>query len=222
MERQISQLSEQFAQIGIKERVLSAIGGGLLFGYGLVNSSKMRVPMLIAGAALLARGLSGYSLIYRLLHLYRAQGYLQGGLRIEQDITIQQPVEDVFAFWMALENLPRFMGHLEMVSVRDDGTSHWVAKAPLGTRVEWDAHITDLVPGEFIAWRSLPGSQINNAGEVRFRPAPDERGTNVHVLLEYQVPGGPIGSALARLLGEEPELQVREDLGRLKALLETA
>jgi uncharacterized membrane protein len=212
---------ERAPQIGLTERMISAIGGGVLLGYGLTGSSKMRIPMLLVAAALLGRGLSGYSPIYRFLNITRSSRRIHKGVSVEQAVLINQPVEEVFAFWMALENLPHFMNHLEQVSVRDDGTSHWVAKAPLGIKAEWDARITALQPGSLIAWQSLPGATIANAGEVRFKPGPGGDDTEIHVILEYKAPGGSAGAALARLLGEEPEVQVREDLLRLKALLET-
>jgi uncharacterized membrane protein len=42
----------------------------------------------------------------------------------------------------------------------------------------------------------------------------------VRVELEYVPPAGKLGVAIARLLGEEPTVQVQEDLRRLKQLLE--
>jgi uncharacterized membrane protein len=101
-----------------------------------------------------------------------------------------------------------------------------VARAPAGTTVEWDAEITDDVPGERIAWRSLEGASVGNRGQVEFRPAPGGRGTEVHAQLEYAPRGGaPRGGALAsviaRLFGEEPQQQVSDDLRRFKQVVET-
>jgi uncharacterized membrane protein len=112
------------------------------------------------------------------------------------------------------------MDHLESVRILDGKRSHWVAKAPLGTSVEWDAEIINEEANELIGWRSLEGADVPNAGSVRFRPAPGGRGTEVRVNLEYNPPTGKLGAAFAKLLGEEPERQVEEDLRRFKQWME--
>jgi uncharacterized membrane protein len=99
--------------------------------------------------------------------------------------------------------------------------SHWVAKAPAGTSVEWDAEVYNEKEGELIAWRSLEGSQVNSAGSVHFNAAPGGGGTEVRVVLKYDPPGGVIGATIAKLFGEEPSQQIREDLRRFKQLMET-
>jgi uncharacterized membrane protein len=220
MEQSIFQSDERTVKIGMTERVISAVTGGTLLGYGLYTSSKLRIPILLLGGAMLARGLSGYSLFYRMLNIYRSKDAIENGIRVERAVTIGRPVEEVYAFWRDLENLPRFMENLYSVS-ESEGRSHWVAEAPLGQSVEWDAVIEDEELNEKISWRSLPESQIENAGTVLFKPAPGDRGTEVHVRLEYRAPGGSAGAALAKLLGEEPDIQIREDLRRLKMILET-
>ncbi len=143
------------------------------------------------------------------------------GIDVERAITITRPVAEVYAFWRDFEHLPRFMGHLERVQEQGEGHSHWVAKGPVGTRVEWDAVLTDEQPERRLAWRSVEGSQVPNEGHVEFTPAPADRGTEVRVRLTYRPPAGALGAAFARLFGEEPALQVDEDLRRLKRLLET-
>jgi len=136
-------------------------------------------------------------------------------------ITINVPPETVYAYWRDLEHLPAFMYHLESVQETGDRRSHWVAKAPAGTTVEWDAEITDDVPAELIAWRSLDGASVENSGSVRFGAAPAAQGTEVHVELTYSPPGGTLGSLVAKLFGEEPNQQIGDDLRRLKQVLET-
>jgi uncharacterized membrane protein len=143
------------------------------------------------------------------------------GIRVDRAITIDKAPEEVYAFWRNLENLPRFMDHLESVRVIDDRRSHWVAKAPVGTTVEWDAEIINEIPNELIAWRSLEGADVDNAGSVRFEPAANGRGTEVKVSLQYNPPAGSLGAAVARLFGEEPSKQIEDDLRRFKELMET-
>ena len=141
--------------------------------------------------------------------------------RIVQAVTVNRPVDELYGFWRQLENLPRVMPHLESVEARGGSTSHWVAKGPLGARVEWDAEIVDDRPNELVAWRSVEGADVRNAGTVRFEPATGGRGTVVSVEMEYDTPGGAIGSVAALLTGEEPRIQVSDALRRFKQVMET-
>ena len=141
-------------------------------------------------------------------------------VHVSKNITIKNSPEEVYRFWRHLENLPRFMHHLEDVRVMDEAHSHWVVNAP-GGRVEWDAEITEDIPSERLAWRSINGAEIENRGIVRFRPAPADRGTEVQVDVYYAAPGGAAGVAIARMFGEEPLQQIRDDLRRFKQVMET-
>jgi uncharacterized membrane protein len=152
------------------------------------------------------------------VRLGRAQG---GPQQVTKAITVSKPPHEVYAFWRDLENLPRFMTHLESVQTTDETRSHWKAKAPAGASVEWDAEIVEERPDELIAWRSLPGASVENSGVVRFAPAPGGRGTEVRVELDYSPPGGALGATAAKLFGEEPEVQLQDDLRRFKQVLET-
>lgn len=135
--------------------------------------------------------------------------------------TIARVPEEVYRFWRDLRNLPRFMAHLASVEPIDDLRSHWKVIGPGGVAVEWDAEIVEDRFGEAIAWRSLPGADVDSSGVVRFVPAPGGRGTEIHVKLRYAAPGGRMGRAIAKLLGREPGQQARSDLRRLKQVLET-
>jgi uncharacterized membrane protein len=141
------------------------------------------------------------------------------GIHVDESVTLNKPAAEVFRFWRDFENLPTFMRHLESVAVREMGISHWVAKAPAGTTVEWDARIINEIDNKLIAWQSIGDSMIATAGSVHFDET--ERGTRVRVHLQYRPPAGKLGAAVAWLFGEEPTIQVREDLRRFKALLET-
>jgi uncharacterized membrane protein len=138
-----------------------------------------------------------------------------------ESITINRPLEEVYRFWRDFQNLPQFMSHLKSVQVSDATYSHWIARGPAGTSVEWDAEITRDQPNEVIAWRSLENAQVENAGEVRFKAAPAGRGTEVHVRISYAPPGGSVGVAIAKLFGEEPGQQLKGDLYRFKQVMET-
>jgi uncharacterized membrane protein len=144
-----------------------------------------------------------------------------GPQRVTEVITIKRSREDVYQFWRQLANLPPFMAHVVSVELRNETTSHWTVTAAAGRTVEWDAEIVEDRPNELIAWRSLEGSQIENAGTVRFSHAPGGRGTEVRVELVYHAPGGRLGAALAKLIGREAGQQTKSDLRRLKQVLET-
>ncbi|MFN2556963.1 MAG: SRPBCC family protein [Nitriliruptorales bacterium] len=141
--------------------------------------------------------------------------------RVSTAITINRPPDEVYRHWRDLENLPQFMFHLQSVRETDDGRWHWVARAPAGRTVEWDAEIVEEVPNERIAWRSLEGADVTNSGAVRFSPAPGGRGTEVALDLEYVTPAGAVGAAVAKIFGEHPEQQAKDDLRRFKQVLET-
>ena len=142
-------------------------------------------------------------------------------VRIERVTTINKPVHEVYQFWRQFENFPKFMRHLESVEALGERRSRWRAKAPAGMTVEWEAEILEDREDEWIAWRSLPGSTIENSGSVRFSPAPGARGTEVRVQLQYSPPAGTLGRGIAWLFGKEPDQQIHADLHRFKQLMET-
>jgi uncharacterized membrane protein len=145
----------------------------------------------------------------------------RNGYRVEQVTTINRTIDEVYRYWRDFQNMPRFMRHLESVQLLGERRSRWRASGPAGTTVEWEADMLQDRPNEWIAWRSLPGSQVENSGSVRFQPAPGARGTEVRVQLEYRPPAGAVGRGIAWLFGEEPEQQIKEDLHRFKQLMET-
>ena len=142
------------------------------------------------------------------------------GTRVEHAVTVMKPASEIYEFWRDFENLPKFMTHLVDVDTTTNGGSHWIAKGPLGTKVEWDAEIIVDIPGEAIGWKSIDGADVDTAGSVRFRELGPSRGTEVRVNLKYDPPAGRVGTAIARLFGEAPEQQIRDDLRRFKETME--
>ncbi|WP_460840717.1 SRPBCC family protein [Noviherbaspirillum agri] len=142
-------------------------------------------------------------------------------LHVTKSITVNRPAEECYRFWHDFESFPRFMQHLEAVKSTGDNRTHWRAKGPAGTSFSWDAELIADEPNQYLAWRSIEGSGIDNAGSVRFERAPGGHGTIVRVELHYVPPAGMAGAMIAKLFGEEPSQQIDEDLRRFKWLIET-
>jgi len=211
--------------VGKTERVLTGLAGVALVAFG-IRRGRLRRVLLPLGGTLITRAITGRPSMRKdrtggrtspLASVKRGQG-----TKVEESITVNRPVREVYRFWRNFENLPRFMDHLESVTVLDENRSHWIAKAPAGAKVEWDAAIHNEIENELIAWRSLPGSDVNHAGSVRFTPIAAGNRTEVRVALNYEAPAGKLGVLVAKLLGEEPSQQVEEDLRRFKQVVEGA
>jgi uncharacterized membrane protein len=206
------------------ERWVSAIGGGGLAIYGLRRRSKFGLLLSLGGAALIHRGATGHCNTYQVLGVNTAEKNdkaepVARDVHVEKSITIGKSPQELYGFWRQFENLPRFMRNLESVKPVGLNRWHWVAKGPLGSKVEWDAEIYNEKPNELIAWRSLEGADITNAGSVHFIPS--GRGTQVKVNLNYNATGGKVSAIVAKLFGQEPGQMIEEDLRRLKQVLET-
>src|SRR5438128_1899588 len=213
--------------VGQIERLASVITGGALGLYGLARRSLAGAALAAIGGSLVYRGLTGHCPVYGALGFDTNQQHNRQtairaghGVKVDKSFTINRSPEELYRFWRQLDNLPRFMTHLESVTCLDARRSHWVAKAPLTQTIEWDAEIiTDNGP-EVIGWRSLESSEVDTAGSVHFTPAPGGRGTEVRVALKYDPPAGKVGALIAKMLGEAPEQQIEEDLRRFKQIME--
>jgi uncharacterized membrane protein len=217
------------SNVGETERWVSGAAGAALVAHGLKKGSLGGLVLAGLGGGLLFRAATGHCGLYDRLGVSTAdrrrvafKGFrdVHRGILVKKSVTVSRPIEEVYRYWRDFANFSRFMQHLEKVQVTDPRHSHWVARGPMGKSVEWDAEIFNEKPNELIAWRSLPGSQVDHAGSVRFRKAPADRGTEVHVELNYEPPGGRLGAAIAWLFGEEPRIQMEDDLLRFKQVME--
>ena len=215
-----------FVNVGEAERMISAIGGGALAVYGLSRGTLGGLCLAGIGGCLLYRGLSGHCDMYGALGVNTADESAPmtsveagSGCKVEKSVTINRPADDLYLYWMNFENLPNIMSHLKSVTKIDGRRSRWVAKAPLGMTVEWEAEVHTARPNELISWRSLPGSTVDTAGSVHFNRRGD-RSTEVRVVLKYDPPAGKIGAAVAKWLGEAPQHQIENDLNEFKRLME--
>lgn len=201
-----------WSRVGGDALDLSLLGSAMASGAG--NLAR-------TGSAVAAVAGVGAADVYAAVRALRVNGQPHGWRDVRRSVTIRRPVEVVFSRARDLENLPSFMEHLESVVTTDERHSYWRVSAPGGTSVEWTAEIVLERPNEEIAWRSAPGSDIEHEGRILFSPAPADRGTEVRVELRYRAPAGSLGVIVARLFGEEPDQQVRDDLRAMKQVLET-
>ena len=210
------------------ERWASIAAGAGLAAYGLSRLKSNGWLYAGAGGLLLRRGVTAHCDLYEQFGINTAdatgdtRAALRGsrGINVLESVTIDRPIEQLYRFWRNLENLPQFMRHLESVEKVTDTISHWRAKGPAGTIVEWDGEIFNEIPNKLIAWRSLEGADVVSAGSVNFDLSNRGRGTRVTVHLQYNPPGGKVGAAVAKMLGADAETEIREDLTRFKQLLE--
>ena len=201
----------------VQSRVAGDILDLALLSTALAKDNPRRGSAAMAAAAVL--GVTALDLLCS-EDLSRG-GAVDRGFHVRKSIIIDRPPEDIYRFWHNFGALPRIMNHLESIHEFAPNRSHWVAKGPAGTRLEWDAEITEDRPNQLIAWRSLEGADVDNAGSVRFERAAGGRGTLVRVELDYRPPAGALGATVAKLFGENPEKQIAVDLHRLKQLMET-
>jgi uncharacterized membrane protein len=209
------------SQRGTQAWAWSRVGGDAM-DLALLGAAARRPeadPQRIAMAATAVLGVTALD-IYASREIGQAEIPAQDEV-ISHSLAINSTPEALYTFWRNVENLPRFMGHLESVTSTGDRTSHWLARAPAGMSVEWDAEIVRDDPNEGLSWQTVEGSEIQHQGIVRFEPARSGRGTIVRVELRYVPPAGKVGVQFARILGEEPKVQIKDDLRRLKQLIET-
>ncbi|WP_437931372.1 SRPBCC family protein [Sorangium sp. So ce291] len=193
--------------------LMGALGVGLV-GYALRRRGPLGLLLGVAGAAALLRDISDRPIIRGLVGV----GAGRRAVDFQKTITVRAPVREVFLAFIQFESFPGFMSHLRQVETLGDGRMRWTAAGPAGIPVSWDAELTQLVPNEVVAWRSLPGQAIENEGVVRLEECPE--GTRLDVKMSYNPPAGALGHAVAALFGADPEHAMDEDLARFKALIE--
>jgi uncharacterized membrane protein len=225
--------------VGQTERLVSLVSGAALAVYGLDRRDVQGRLLAVVGAELVRRGATGHCLVYEALNVSTASDATADGphrdfpvsraatvrasraVKIEHAMTVRRAPEELYAFWRDPANLPRIIDFVEGVEMLSADTAHWRVRGPAGTSIEWDAQIINEIPDELIAWKSIGDATIPNAGSLHFGPAPNDRGTEVRLVVEYEPPAGHLGAWVAKLVKENPERQLREALRRFKQLAET-
>jgi uncharacterized membrane protein len=221
------------------ERIGSVALGAALVTYGIRRRDSAGAIAALLGGAFVLRGATGHCPLYQVMGISTgnvdailgpshsdvtgraATVNARRAVKVERAVTIAADRKTLYDFWRNFENLPRFMEHLQSVRVESPTRSHWVARAPAGAVVEWDAEIINEIDGSLIAWKSIGDAEVPNAGSVHFSDAPADRGTIVKVVMDVEPPAGKLGFVIAKLFGEDPDRQVREDLRKFKQLMET-
>jgi len=212
--------------LGGLERWGSVTTAAALMLYGVTRRTPAGIGLALAATPLAYRGLAGRwpEPLHSRLHPENGdtRAALAGdrGFIVHESVRLERSVAEVYSFWRRLENLPRFMDYLHEVTETGNGRSHWMAKGPGGVLVEWDAEIINEVENQVIGWRSLPGGDVTVAGSVNFDTVRGGRSTQVTVHLQYAPPAGRVGAFVSMLAGREPSQTIREDLRRLKQILE--
>lgn len=193
--------------------------GKVLSGVGLIVGSRGASQARVTAAAAAVTGASA-------LHSWYTRptsnnGYGNLAVRFTEAVTVNRPPDECYRFWRNIQAFPSFMTYLESVRETGGGRSHWVALGPAGREIAWDAEITEDVPGEVIAWRTLPGADVPNSGRVLFQRAPRGHGTFVRLLMEYDPPAHGAGAWVAKLMGKDPKAHAYQNLHRFKQLIET-
>lgn len=218
------------SNVGGRERLISLAAGTAVAVFGLVKGQRGRLPLVALGVAIAGRGLTGRCQLYKRLGINTASPRTdrprtaipaKQGYKVEKAVTINRPAAELYAFWCDLANLPQVMRHLESVEILDDNRSRWTAVGPLGRPFTWDAEIFNDRANELIAWRSIPGGDVDTAGSIHFVPQSHDRGTEVKVSLKYDPPAGKLGAWIASVLGSDLESQIAEDLANFKRRMET-
>jgi uncharacterized membrane protein len=192
------------------QRALGGAAGAMLATLGYFRGGVRGYAWCALGGALLARATANEHIAT----------LVQGkGIYLERSVRIAAPVEEVFAYWRNLENFPLWMSHVRSVRYVGGDRFHWEVDGPAGRPVEWESELLNVSDNREMTWRAVEGSQVDHTGRVRFEP--DDGATRVHVQLRYRPPGGVLGHAVARAFGTDPGAEMDDDLGRLKALMES-
>ncbi|CAN5580608.1 SRPBCC family protein [soil metagenome] len=204
------------------EHIGALVAGTVLVFGGWRRGGAIGALMKLGGAAFLYRGQQGYRRLYEAVGLelpHNPTGVGEYNVRVDASVEIAQPPRELYRIWRNLENLPIFMTNLAEVKEVDDRRSQWSAKAPLGTTISWDAEIINDIPDKLIAWQSLEGSGVDNAGSISFEEN-ESGGTTLKVVLRYDPPADALGQKIAKLFGQDAQKQIEESLFKFKQYME--
>ena len=209
-----------------ESRMLSAVSGGALLFLGIRRGSFFGGLLSLAGTNLLVRGITGHSLLETMgVTRWTNKGAgasipHQLGVQVRESVQIDRAPAEIYSFVRDFRNLPRFMNHLNDVEVHDEVRSRWSVRGPARTELHCDVEIINEIENKLLAWRSVNSPDIDIAGSIRFDDAPGAA-TIVTVSLQYLPAAGAVGVAIGKLLGNDPDFELKQDLRRLRQILDT-
>jgi uncharacterized membrane protein/gas vesicle protein len=204
------QQAQQMLQGGGQgSRVATGAAGLGLAGWGLSRRGPLGIALGALGLYLVAtaaRQKSGTS--------------VASGIEVENEVTIDRPIHEVYEFVRRPESWPQFMQHVQDITSTGDRRTHWRVEGPAGVIAEWDAETTEQVPNERICWRTLPGSMVESEGSLELEND-GSGGTRVRLRLIYSPPAGAAGHVVAKLFRRDPQTESTHDLQNLKRAIES-
>jgi uncharacterized membrane protein len=148
----------------------------------------------------------------------RRAGHRRRVVDLRMTVVVERPISEVFAFCRDFEHFPELVNVLEQVEDHQDGRSHWVVRAPGGSRIEWDAVVTKYVPNSVIAWESVATSPVRASGLMRFAPLGSDA-TRLDMILTYRPNATAVADALRALATTKNSTRLRAELARASAEL---
>ena len=201
-----------------RERTATAAVGATLLALGLRRRSWLGAATALAGGWLLFRGLS------RERPLGRASAAdteeTAGAAETERSITVGRSAEELHDLWRDPDTAASVFGEFVEVTAPSEDRRRWSVSGPFGRTVTWETRVTEDRHGESIRWESVDAA-VPSEGSIRFRPAPDDRGTEVTFQFRFDPPGGSLGEAVAERLSVVPGTLAEKVLDRFKSLAET-
>lgn len=197
--------------LGQANRIARIAGGVLLAFLGLRRGGTVGLLTAGAGAVLLSSANRG-----------QVRTYDQRWHGARAAVTILADPAELYEHWDGLWQLPSLLSVVCGVEAREGGVVRLFLYDADGDTLNWDVEIDIDQPGELLRFKAVEGSQVPGDGEITFRPAPGDRGTEVHARLLLGPPAGFAGAVAAGLVGHsgEPGRSLADDLRRFKQRVE--
>lgn len=213
---------------GTLSRGVQFVLGTALVAYGRRQQSRRGTAVALGGAAVAVRALGGQSWLREAL-TDRTDGDTEPmatapqarQTAVRRSITVGASPDELYDRWRDPETLSEVMGHFAEVTPVDEDRFRWTVHGPYGRDIGWETHVVEAEPGEVVRWETPTDAVLPNEGEVRFEPAPGDRGTMVTLSVAFDPPGGTLGSAALEHFDIAPKTLAGVALDRFKSLVES-
>ncbi|WP_454280675.1 SRPBCC family protein [Sphingomonas sp. Marseille-Q8236] len=136
---------------------------------------------------------------------------------VTASVTVGEPAAELRSLWLQPRTQARIWAHFATVTPLDDRTADWTVPGVTGGEYRWRTTMVDDA-SDSLRWTTQEGADVPNIGVLTFRPAPGDRGTELHLDVRFDPPGGAVGQVLAKLFHIAPHEIVRTALYRFRAL----